>query len=61
MGIEGLLGVLKPIIEKDHISNFKDKTAAVDGMAWLYKGKQTTFLHYKYNILLLFRLLQLFV
>lgn len=39
MGIEGLLNFLRPITEKNHISIFKDKTAAVDGMAWLYKGK----------------------
>jgi exonuclease-1 len=38
MGIEGLLQLLKPITSKTHISNFENKTAAIDVSAWLYKG-----------------------
>jgi 5''-3'' exonuclease (including N-terminal domain of PolI) len=38
MGIDGLLSFLKPTIKYGHISNFANKTAAVDVMAWLYRG-----------------------
>jgi exonuclease-1 len=38
MGINELLKVLKPVIDEKHISYFKDKTAAIDIMAWIYKG-----------------------
>lgn len=38
MGIEGLLGILKPVATHKHISSFSGKTAAVDASGWLYKG-----------------------
>jgi exonuclease-1 len=38
MGISELLKVLKPILSEAHISEFKDKTAAIDIMAWIYRG-----------------------
>ena len=38
MGIDGLLNLLKPITQKQHISSFKNKTIAVDAMPWIYKG-----------------------
>jgi exonuclease-1 len=38
MGISELLKVLRPIIGEAHISEFRDKTAAIDIMAWVYKG-----------------------
>jgi len=38
MGINELLKILKPIITENHISTLKGKTAAVDMMAWIYRG-----------------------
>ena len=38
MGIDGLLKLLDPLVLKEHISSFHDKTAAIDIMSWLYKG-----------------------
>jgi exonuclease-1 len=38
MGIEGLLNLLKPITEKEHISTFKNQRIAIDAMPWIYKG-----------------------
>ena len=38
MGIQGLLTVLKPLTRDVHMKDFKNKTAAVDVMNWLYKG-----------------------
>ena len=38
MGIEGLLSFLKPALLSQHISQFKNKTAAIDAKTWLYKG-----------------------
>lgn len=38
MGIDGLLSLLKPVTQKEHISKFKGKRVAVDGLPWLYKG-----------------------
>lgn len=38
MGIDGLLKLLKPITEKEHLSSFKNQTLGVDIMPWIYKG-----------------------
>ncbi len=38
MGIEGLLKLLDPITLKEHVSSFRDQTAAIDIMSWIYKG-----------------------
>lgn len=38
MGIDGLLQFLKPVVKREHISAYRNKRAAVDAMAWLYKG-----------------------
>lgn len=38
MGISELLRKFGPIIEAKHISDFKNKTAAIDISNWLYKG-----------------------
>lgn len=38
MGIDGLLALLKPVIQKEHLTNFRNKRVAVDAKAWLYKG-----------------------
>lgn len=38
MGIEGLLKLLDPITLKEHISSFRNQTAAIDIMSWIYKG-----------------------
>lgn len=36
MGIDNLLGFLKPVMKKSHIGEFRNKTAAVDAMGWVY-------------------------
>jgi exonuclease-1 len=38
MGISELLKILKPVIVEKHLSEFKNKTAAVDMMGWIYRG-----------------------
>lgn len=38
MGIDGLLPLLKPVVEKQHLSSFRGKRVAVDARIWLYKG-----------------------
>ena len=38
MGIDGLLHLLKPITEKEHISTFKDQRIGIDAMPWIYRG-----------------------
>ena len=38
MGIQGLLGVLKPLIKDCHIEQFRGKRVAVDGYCWLHKA-----------------------
>lgn len=38
MGIDGLLTLLKPLIKKQHISTFRNKTIGVDALPWIYKG-----------------------
>ena len=38
MGIEGLLKLLEPITQKEHVSSFRGQIAAIDTMSWLYKG-----------------------
>ena len=38
MGIQGLLQLLKPAQRDCNISQFRNQTAAVDVMTWLYKG-----------------------
>ena len=38
MGISGLLPVVSSITNKTHISEFKGKTAAIDGYIWLHRG-----------------------
>jgi hypothetical protein len=38
MGIQGLLSLLKPTGEQVYLGNFKNQTAVVDIMTWLYKG-----------------------
>lgn len=37
MGISGLLPIVKPILQKKHISLYSGKTVGVDGHAWLYQ------------------------
>lgn len=38
MGIHDLLKLLKPVMFQVHVSEFKNKTIAVDMMTWLYRG-----------------------
>jgi exonuclease-1 len=38
MGIKDLLKIFKPIMTRVHISDFQNKTIAVDMMTWLYRG-----------------------
>ncbi|KRX06158.1 5'-3' exonuclease, C-terminal domain [Pseudocohnilembus persalinus] len=38
MGIDSLLQFLKPITDKDHISKFAGKRAAIDASSWLYRA-----------------------
>ena len=38
MGIDGLLKLLDPIVQKEHLSTFRCQIAAIDIMSWLYKG-----------------------
>lgn len=38
MGIDGLLQLLKPVTQKEHLSSFRGKRVAVDAKAWLYKA-----------------------
>lgn len=38
MGIDGLLALLKPIVKKQHISTFRNKSLAIDALPWIYKG-----------------------
>lgn len=38
MGIDGLLNLLKPVVDKEHLSSFRGKKVAVDAKIWLYKG-----------------------
>jgi hypothetical protein len=38
MGIDGLLALFKPIIKKEHIKNFRNKTIGIDALPWIYKG-----------------------
>lgn len=33
-----MLSLLRPVTQKEHISRFKGKRVAVDGLPWLYKG-----------------------
>lgn len=41
MGIQGLLPVLKPVIEDAHVREFKGKKLGVDTFAWLHKAAFT--------------------
>lgn len=50
MGIDGLLNLLRPVTEKQHISSFKDKTVAVDAMPWIYKGCYSCAMELNQNI-----------
>ncbi len=38
MGIDGLLALFKPIIKKEHIKSFRNKTLGIDALPWIYKG-----------------------
>ena len=38
MGIDGLLTLLKPLIKKFHISEFRNKTLGIDALPWIYKA-----------------------
>ena len=38
MGISGLLKKLTPVTKSSHISEFKNKTIAVDGYCWLHRS-----------------------
>ena len=38
MGVDGLIKFLQPIIKKQHLSSFKNKTAAIDMSSWLYRS-----------------------
>jgi exonuclease-1 len=38
MGIKDLLSLYKSLLTKQHLSNFRGKTCAIDMMVWLYKG-----------------------
>lgn len=37
MGISGLLPIIKPVLQKKHISLYSGKTVGIDGHAWLYQ------------------------
>ena len=38
MGINGLLRCTKSVGKKKHISDYRNKTVAVDGYSWLHKA-----------------------
>lgn len=38
MGVQGLLQLLKPAMRDANLSQFRNQTAVVDIMTWLYKG-----------------------
>jgi hypothetical protein len=38
MGIDGLLRFIHPIITHEHLSTFKNNTAAIDIMNWIYRA-----------------------
>lgn len=38
MGVQGLLGQLRPIVQQAHLSRFRLQTLAVDAYGWLHKG-----------------------
>ena len=38
MGIQGLLPILKPIMEDSHVRDFAGQIVAVDAFSWLHKG-----------------------
>ena len=41
MGIQGLLPILRPVIEDAHVREFKGKTLGIDTFAWLHKAAFT--------------------
>jgi exonuclease 1 len=41
MGIQGLLPILRPVIEDVHVREFKGKTLGIDTFAWLHKAAFT--------------------
>ena len=43
MGIDGLLQLLKPLMQQEHLSAFKGSTVGIDAFPWLYKG---CYMHY---------------
>ena len=43
MGIDGLLQLLKPLMQQEHLSSFRGKTVGIDAFPWLYKG---VYMHY---------------
>ena len=38
MGIDGLLQLLKPLVQQEHLSSFSGLTVGIDAFPWLYKG-----------------------
>ena len=38
MGIQGLLGVLNPVMEDGHVKEFKGGRVGIDSFSWLHKG-----------------------
>lgn len=38
MGINGLLCAVKDTFQRKHLRDYANKTAAIDGYAWLHKG-----------------------
>ena len=47
MGIDGLLQLLKPLVQKEHISSFKGQTLGIDALPWLYKGCYNYIMEYQ--------------
>lgn len=45
MGVDGLLKFLQPIIAKKHLSAFRNSTAAVDAMSWIYRACYAASIH----------------
>lgn len=38
MGVDGLLKFIQPIISKEHLSSFRNQTAAIDTLSWIYRA-----------------------
>ena len=38
MGVDSLIKFLQPIIKKEHLSSFRNQTAAIDMNSWIYRA-----------------------